>query len=259
MTQLVEKTQRRLRSFLERTSHPESLRSFLDSIEDALPGSGIFGGMVRDFALDSVEDFSSDIDVVTRAPADEIYGFIKRFQPRQNKYGGFRFSFNGRAFDIWCLEDTWAVREGYVTAGCLADLQKTTFFNQDAVLFMLGQRKVLATVTYEMQLMHRFLDINLLSHPAPERMAIRAISMALQKNLLLSPRLTEFVLRYANVEFLPDIYKHFHDELRRHFMRDTDKPFCYQRQLEMWPCPFPYRSFEKAERRSSLIWTCCDP
>jgi len=258
MTQLVEKTQRRLRSFLERTSHPESLRSFLESIEGTLPGSGIFGGMVRDFALDSVEDFSSDIDVVTTAPAEEIFSVIRRFEPRRNKYGGFRFSFNGRAFDIWSLKDTWAVREGHVEAACLADLQKTTFFNLDAALFVLGQRKVLASVSYEVQLMHRLLDINLLSHPAPERMAVRAISMALQKNLLLSPQLSEFVLRHADVEFLPEIYRHFHEELRRHFVRDTENPFCYQRQLEIWPRPLPYRSFEKAERRGSLIWAYCD-
>jgi hypothetical protein len=208
-----------------------ALATIMDDYWKLIPDSAIFGGMIRDFGLST--PFRSDIDIVSDASPDAVWGAIERYQPSRNKYGGFRFDVGGQKFDIWCLQETWAIRHGFVRATSLHDLVHTTFFNLDAAIYLYGDGKLQALESYKQALADRFLDINLAHHPEPAAMAKRAVQMALTKGLRLSPRLSKFVLQYC--EFGDSqLVSHFMALLRAHLAQHSGEPFGYARQLTLW-------------------------
>jgi hypothetical protein len=183
-------------SYIEYQSQERLIfKSTLDLISEKLPETVIFGGMVREFALGNARNFSSDIDLVTLASQAEIYQVIKSFSPVKNKYGGFRFIVNKRIYDIWAFEDTWAFREGLLKGNTFSDLFDTTFFNLDSALFHLGRKKCYLSNFYQLSLESKLLEINLEENPFPERMAERAILMAIEKQLFIGPLLASYLLK----------------------------------------------------------------
>ncbi|UEP48199.1 hypothetical protein LMA00_00020 [Burkholderia ambifaria] len=212
----------------------ESLRVFLEDISKELSDSAIFGGMIRDFGLGYARSFRSDIDVVTMSTAAEIYDLIKKFNPIRNKFGGFRFCQSGHLFDIWSFHDTWAIREGHVDGKVLDDLCKTTFFSLDAAIFRLQQRSLTAATNYEEMLAERVLAINLVTHPFPEKIALRAIRMAMSKDLFVEPSLCEFIVRNLRDYQLDAGCRGFVEGARHHLRTSPDRNFKYGVQLDIW-------------------------
>ncbi|WP_369063458.1 hypothetical protein [Burkholderia gladioli] len=213
----------------------EPLRALLKDIADGLSDSVIFGGMIRDFGLGYARFFRSDIDIVTMSTSAEIYSLIKQFDPIRNKFGGFRFSESGRLFDIWSFYDTWAIREGYVDGKALDDLCKTTFFSLDAAIFRLQQQSLTATQDYENILMERVLGINLVAHPFPDKIALRAIQMAVSKDLFVAPNLCEFIIRNLRDSQLDAGCRSFVDSAKCHLRHFPERNFKYGVQLSIWP------------------------
>lgn len=158
--------------------------------------------MLRDLALVGSAGFSSDIDIVTTAPASELKNAISSFFPVQNRFGGYRFVVRGCSFDIWRLEDTWAFKQGFLDIRGFEDLLNTTFFNLDAIAFHLTRKDILARPTYFSELQKGILDINLQANPNPEGMAARALRLVQFKDVSLSPRLSEYVIRHADSNLL---------------------------------------------------------
>lgn len=213
------------------------LPAFLAAFWNRLPESAIFGGLIRDFGLDADNRFESDIDIVSSASAQEIAGALRGIDIHLNRYGGYRFFVGRRLFDVWSLQDTWAVRVGLVRATELADLRRTTFFNLDAVLLDFREKSVTAYDAFEDDISCRFLDINLLEHPDPKAMAQRAIKMALGKNLALSHRLVEFIVsqvhesRIGSMRLSTDVTQRLFEYLDR----ESTESFRYCHQLSLWP------------------------
>ncbi|WP_338617198.1 hypothetical protein [Achromobacter sp. E1] len=188
----------RVYSYLSRPRKQDASAALIKLIRDILPGTLVFGGMIRDMAFGSARDFDSDIDLVSLATRSEILRAVKEFEPQANKFGGFRFVHKGRLFDIWAFEDTWAFKEGLVRAGAEQDLCKTTFFNVDAVYQKLGSSKLVCEDSYLKNLHLRILDINLAENPSPEKIASRAIWLSWNLELALSVRLQDYVLQHAS-------------------------------------------------------------
>ncbi|QXI36279.1 hypothetical protein [Pseudomonas xantholysinigenes] len=227
-------TRKKLITYLrKRDGIKPSLQATLVNIRCKLPDVVIFGGMVRDFGL-GVRHFSSDIDMVTTASAEQIRHALAGLNPVMNKFGGFRFRENGRLFDIWSLQDTWAIREGHAQAKYLSDLCRTTFFNLDAVIFDVHALKVRARHGYDEDLQRRVLDINLEANPNPRQMAIRAVRMAIQKDLQLAPALVEYVLEQLYGTSLNLTYQSYVRQLHDHTGRTPESAFRFEPQLKIW-------------------------
>lgn len=184
----------RVASYLFRRRQKDPSADFLTMMMRRLPDTMVFGGMIRDMALGKVRKFNSDIDLVSFSSRVEISKAIAGFNPSPNKFGGFRFGFEGRIFDIWSFEDTWAFRAGLVKGDAPNDLCKTTFFNLDAICQPLGSRGVICGESYLSDLNNRILEINLMDNPAPHKAAARAIRLAWEHELFLSVKLQEFIL-----------------------------------------------------------------
>ncbi|WP_133247428.1 hypothetical protein [Pseudomonas sp. NDM] len=208
-------------------SHP--LRVLKDEISDL----AIFGGMIRDLTIGKPEDFQSDIDLVSTATSDQIFSIIKAYSPVRNRFGGYRFRHLGRDYDIWSLQDTWAVREGYVAASCIEDLCKTTFFTVDAAIFSFKDKMVYAPEFYSYSIKERVLDINLVHNPCPERMAAKAIYLALEKEFCVSNQLAEFILCNFQWRESRGIFLDYFNLLMRHQRMGQSELFRYARQLNI--------------------------
>lgn len=231
----MDSTQRKIARYISRSDEQRSsLREILDHIQREIPETVIFGGMVRDFGLSNVKRFSSDIDLVTTASAQDIYRLIRPYQPVRNKFGGFRFVCASRLFDIWSLEDTWAIREGYVKGKSLESLLSTTFFNLDAAFFRISDCRVYAAENYERCLSRRILDINLQENPDPKQMAVRAVHMAIKKDLFIAPNLGEFILRELYRKSASLLVESYVKNLSEHFLEDPVECFQYSPQLSIW-------------------------
>src|SRR5262245_31728529 len=75
----------------------------------------VFGGTLRDLALHGTAARPRDIDLVVEGESEaHLFHFLGRYRPTRNRFGGFRFKVDRWSFDVWRVEDTWAVRQGLV-------------------------------------------------------------------------------------------------------------------------------------------------
>ncbi|MEW5512350.1 hypothetical protein ABGT16_07000 [Pseudomonas asiatica] len=202
----------------------------IQHLKSSLADLAIFGGMIRDLTLGRPEFFNSDIDLVSSASAEEIYYAIRNYSPVRNRFGGYRFFFLGRPYDIWSLEDTWAVREGYVKAICIEDLCRTTFFTTDAAIFNINSECFYLPKFCRQSIKRKILDINLIHNPYPAKMAIKAIDLSVRRGFKLSPGLCEYVLRN---DALLGNFAGFRANLISHLEKSPEKPFEFTRQLSL--------------------------
>lgn len=204
-------------------------------LSQSLPETVVFGGMIRDFSLGLARDFNSDIDLVSMADGASILSVIRQYNPETNKFGGFRFAVGHQLFDIWSFQDTWAFREGLVEAESIESLCATTFFNMDAAYQPLKSKKIISSVNYLDSMINRTLDINLESNPAPEKVAARAIHMAIKKDVKISPRLQLFILQNVNNTFWRnELTRSFLKLMATHIEKYDDLPFSFCPQTELF-------------------------
>lgn len=202
----------------------------IQHLKSSLADLAIFGGMIRDLTLGRPEFFNSDIDLVSSASAEEIYYAIRNYTPVRNRFGGYRFFFLGRPYDIWSLEDTWAVREGYVDAKCIEDLCSTTFFTTDAAIFNINSECFYLPKFCRQSIRRKILDINLIHNPYPAKMAMKAIDLSVKRGFKLSPGLCEYVLRN---DALLGGFAGFRADLVSHLEKTPERPFEFTRQLSL--------------------------
>lgn len=233
----------------------DQLRDTLAGLADLLPETVIFGGMVREVALGNTRQFSSDVDIVTRAGSDEVFAAIAQFSPRKNKFGGFRFNVGTQLFDIWSFNDTWAFRAGLVDGSAFNDILKTTFFNLDAVAYHLRDRKIYCSESYLQAVRERTLDLNLQENPAPSSMVRRAIRLAIENSLRITPRLGEYILRNVDLSNIDELSSMYLKHLRRSLSTEPDQNFSFSPQSALFNCsfdPFNVNELEK-ERVEELV------
>ncbi|HRX87838.1 MAG TPA: hypothetical protein P5528_00200 [Steroidobacteraceae bacterium] len=154
----------------------------------------VFGGAIRDLALYGSATFPSDIDVVMEA-ADfaPMVEHLRKSGAARNRFGGFRFTTKRWKFDVWRLEDTWALREGHVRGSTARTLLATTFFNWDAIAYDFSQKRLLVQDGYFDKLDAGLLGINLAANPNPAGNARRALRMYASGRAGLESGLVQFV------------------------------------------------------------------
>lgn len=175
----------RLRSLLK--------RHFLDFERVA-----IVGGMVRDIARAGGRGFHSDIDLVIEAPAAAVAEMAAKNGARRNQFGGYSFVEEGWKLDFWALETTWAAREGHVEVKCLEDITRCTFFDWDAILYDLKERKVICGDSYLDGVRRGKMDICLLPNPSYLGNLYRAVQRILAWDLEPGPKLRAFIEKHLD-------------------------------------------------------------
>lgn len=161
-------------------------------LRDAIPDTVLFGGMIRDLCL---QHRWSDIDLVSNESRHALARVLEPYRPRTNRFGGFRFLVGRQYFDVWALEDTWALKHELVKPAKFAALLRSTFFHVDASFYHLTTKQFLQSEEQEASIERMVLSINLEENPNPRNMALKAIQHALTRNFSLSHGLADFVVR----------------------------------------------------------------
>lgn len=237
-----DKLERRINKYITRSEQIRpDLYFVLEKIKNKLPESVIFGGAIREFSVKKgyIRKFSSDIDIVSAASKDTIEDAIKRFNPSLNKFGGFRFSYGKFLFDIWSLPDTWAFNHhqnnNFISNKnklTLNDLLKTTFFNMDAAIFHLSEKKLILSDTYDIWIEKSLIDINFPANPNPQGMINKAIKASILYDAVLSNELLIFILNEAKFVNKNTINSTFLKLAREHIEHGKDN-FRFLPQLKL--------------------------
>lgn len=167
----------------------------------------IIGGFVRDMARHGRDSFRSDIDLVIEAPRSEVEKLAIKLQARPNQFGGYAYQHPHWKVDFWALENTWAVVQGHVEADRLEDLVHSTFFDCDAVLYDLTNKKVLAAEGYFERLARNQIEINLRPTPSADGNVLRAVRRVFCWGAQPGPKLHDFILETLDDDCFRRIHK----------------------------------------------------
>lgn len=178
----------------------------------------IVGGMVRDIARAGKCAFHSDIDLVIEAPAQSVAAMAARNGARDNQFGGHSFSADGWKLDFWAMETTWAAREGHVQVCRLEDITRCTFFDWDAILYDVKERKVICADSYLDGVRRGTMDISLLPNPSHLGNLYRAVRRILAWDLEPGPRLMAFIDKYLDDDGFEGVVREESNRCKQRFL-----------------------------------------
>ena len=185
----------RLDRFLWDNAMPEAalLRRLLNEHFMQFDGVGIIGGLVRDFALGGRHAFKSDLDLVIQGDPRQVADLASRVGAVANRFGGYGYAEGPWKIDFWALQETWAATAGHVAVHHLDDVIQCTFFDWDAVVYDLRQRRVVCDKFYFKRIHSRQLEISLRSNPGEMGNLLRAARRIIRWQLIPGPVLTKFI------------------------------------------------------------------
>ncbi|MGX9181193.1 hypothetical protein [Mesorhizobium sp. BHbdii] len=194
----AEKVERRLarqaRSLLRKLATREG---FVAEVLEELGESGrvaLIGGALRELRYAPVRHFRSDLDFVVEVRKQDAWKrLVERRCAKPNKFGGFRVSYHHIDIDFWDVTCSWAHTSGYKAVNNLEDVLDTTFFNVDAMIYLLDENKVHAKVGTLEDLDRRFLDINLCPNPNPLGASVRALRRMYELDMRASSNLVQYI------------------------------------------------------------------
>ncbi|MER2490523.1 hypothetical protein [Catenovulum sediminis] len=148
----------------------------------------LFGGAVRDIALQGIRDFYGDLDFVVDCPPQKLASVIQQlsteFKVKQNKFGGYRLFCDKWWLDIWPLEDTWAFKANKIEFDSVSSLLQTTILNWDAAIYDLAQHQLIVSSDYFKQMQSGVLDLQLAENPNPMGAISRILRCILSKPVI---------------------------------------------------------------------------
>lgn len=160
----------------------------------------IFGGAIRDLCAPGKRRTPRDLDIVVRyANLSDLLRILEPHVVRQTRFGGLHLRSRDWLFDVWPIDDTWAIKQGLVQGRDFRDLTKTTFLDVEAVVAELSplpgrQRRVYSYGFFE-AMQRRTVDINLEENPYPSLCVVRSLVTAARLRFAIAPRLARYILR----------------------------------------------------------------
>lgn len=195
----AKKLERKAQAFLSpRARGKDEVAAFAGALCD-LGRAAVIGGMLRDLHLEGARKFSSDIDFVVHPESlPEFDGFVRKRSGHltRNRFGGHSFTLGPWKADVWPLQRTWARASNHRRVGQLEDCLHTTFFDWDAILYLLQEKRLAVPPDYFERVAGRVIGLNLKENPNPVGNAVRALRYAVRWKAGLATPLAEHVLSH---------------------------------------------------------------
>lgn len=152
---------------------------------------GVFGGLLRDTALDPPGRFMSDVDLVVAIQDEALLdNYCESRSATKNRFGGYRMTLpRGGRIDVWPLHRTWAFREGVRRGSALADLIGTTYFSWDSIVYDLNSGRIHCRNDYVDNIEAGIVDIELPDNPYPLGALVRTLRLIATSRAKLTFRL----------------------------------------------------------------------
>jgi hypothetical protein len=180
------------------------VKAFRENNWDAV----VFGGVLRDLALYGPSERPRDVDIVVNCLSSELSTWLSSFPVQRTRFGGFRVRVHKWNFDIWSLRETWAFAMANMEP-TFENLPKTTFFNIEAIAAQLnatrGHKRALYSFGFVEAISSKILDINFEPNPFPQLCIVRGLLTATRHDLLLSPRLAQYIATRADRREIAEI------------------------------------------------------
>ena len=158
----------------------------------------LFGGVLRDLMVHSSSACPRDVDIVVEGVS--IRDLASAFDPfiaRRTRFGGLHLRIDGWMFDIWPLDETWALRERLVPLQGRGTLPRTTFLNVEAAATEMrvspGRARTFYTHGFFEGILSRTVDINLETNPFPALCIVRSLITAARLGFAIGPRLAAYI------------------------------------------------------------------
>nr|WP_315384807.1 hypothetical protein [uncultured Sphingomonas sp.] len=175
-----------------RGSDGEDIGAVVDSLQH-IGECVIFGGMPRDFARGGRSSFNSDVDIVVDADPMSLEEALGGMLTRKNRFGGYRFRYGRFDFDVWALQNTWAIETGLVAGDTVLDLINTTFFDCDSVIFNCVTGQIEASERFWYSIKNNIVGINLEANPHYIGTLARTLKLLLDSPHNLTNRLARYL------------------------------------------------------------------
>jgi hypothetical protein len=184
--------------FASKTGGRGEVADFAASLGD-LGRAVVIGGMLRDLCLSGPRGFRSDVDFVVHPGSLAEYDrFIGRLGGKPNRFGGHSMELSHWKVEVWPLQRTWAAVKGHVAVDSVEDLLDVTFFDWDAILYDVAEKRLIASDAYYDRVSQLIIDMNLEPNPNPLGNAVRALRYAYRWNAHLGERLVRHICRQVS-------------------------------------------------------------
>lgn len=198
----------------------DCLRGIWKDHLDQFEKVGVIGGLVRDFARGGRSAFKSDLDLVIEASSAKVVRFAESVGASPNRFGGYGFVYGPWKIDFWALERTWAATNGHVQVSHLPDVIRCTFFDWDAVVYDIKQKKLSCDGDYLEKIRSSQLEINLRANPSELGNLLRAARRIIRWRLEPGPVLRNFIVERLNDQAFNRMRK---EERQKFSFRVTDE------------------------------------
>ena len=180
----------KINEFLEGRS--QGLKNWLEELAEVTGEIWLFGGAVRDIALNGPDVSPRDLDIVLVDPLpDRLSNIVARNCIRRTSFGGWKLQVGPIKVDLWDLKDTWAFQEGLVDSSP-EKLPQTTFLTTQAVAASIEGLKVAKFVEegFEDSVKKGAVDVNLMENPLPALSIVRALCITKKLGFEMSKELS---------------------------------------------------------------------
>ena len=200
-TQLEELRRRTSRLLGDDAKWKSARTELLERLSGLQEPAYLFGGTVRDIMLRSPYHAFRDIDVVVHGTTKKrLRAEFADHIARETRFGGLHLNVKGWLFDVWPLEDTWAIRQfPELLSPDPASLARTTFMTIEAVVVHLNGERGRPREVYECgffeALATRTIELNFEHTPYAALNIVRSFLTAHRLQFSIGPRLAEFICR----------------------------------------------------------------
>jgi hypothetical protein len=200
----------------------------------------IVGGAIRDLMLRPSGSWPRDVDVMVQGCSQrEVADAFSDIVVHHNSFGGLRLrktveigktsaAKHDLLFDLWRLEDTWAIKTGNLPP-TIQSFVKTPFLNIDSVAVDVegkrGTIKIYESGFFE-AIATKTLEINNEHNPFPAVCIVRSLLLAAKLNFWIGPRLALFVK--SNSKMIPT------SEIVKAQVLHYGRINCFEERVDEW-------------------------
>jgi hypothetical protein len=155
---------------------------------------GVFGGAVRSWITGRKP---RDIDIAINCERFQLEELLEDFKSEQNRFGGFKLNENGVIFDMWPLNETWALKNAQVDF-TFDNLARYASYNLDCIVLTDSLETI--DIGYSKAMKEGFVEVNYEPNPIAMYNALRGLRLCKVYNLKAGQSLKDYVVKYVDTD-----------------------------------------------------------
>ncbi len=202
----------------------------------------LFGGAIRDIALDGMKNFYSDLDFVIDCPPSKLENLMLKLEEshliKRNKFLGYRLFCDKWHIDIWALKNTWAFQQDFIKYQNVSSLNLSTILNWDGISYQLSNQQLRYSEKYFEQLRKGCLDIMLINNPNPKGSFVRVLrTLCSKKVAYLGNNLVSYINHQLEQFDYTDLLNYEQSHFTACYLEQLNKrdlkAFCYRNSQKL--------------------------